>query len=97
MIKDLNHLNMLAKLIYRRYSAKPINKLSYSCGTSTESLTWETIGGMLRRHAVKFTKSPFQVFHQHGITYTYEEFDQRVDEVSKGLPYSTLSSTLWSL
>ena len=40
---------------------------------------------MLRRHAVKFAKTPFQVFHQHGVSYTYEEFDQRVDEVAKGL------------
>ena len=76
---------MLAKYLSRRFSSKVNKKLSYVWGTSDFPLTWETIGGMLRRHAVKFAKTPFQVFHQHGVSYTYEEFDQRVDEVAKGL------------
>lgn len=40
---------------------------------------------MLRKQAKKFPENPFQLFYHHKKEYTYKEFDQRVDEIAKGL------------
>jgi fatty-acyl-CoA synthase len=39
----------------------------------------------LRKQAEKYPNNDFQVFYQHDVRYTFQEFDQRVDEVAKGL------------
>lgn len=68
----------------RRHFSKA-TKLSYVSGTSELPLISETIGGMLRKQAGLYPNNPFQVFYQHKVEYTYSEFDQRVDEIAKGL------------
>ena len=54
-------------------------------GISTEPLISDSIGGMLRRQAALYPKQPFQLFPQHKVEYSYAEFDQKVDEIAKGL------------
>jgi fatty-acyl-CoA synthase len=76
---------MLGKILRRRFGSTARKQLSYVSGTSDLPLTCSTIGEMLREQAEKYPDNPFQVFYQHGVSYTYKEFDQRVDEVARGL------------
>ena len=76
---------MLGRLFKRKFSLKTVRELAYVSGVSDKPLLATTISQRLRSQAEKYSKNPCQVFYQHGITYTYEEFDQRVDEVAKGL------------
>jgi fatty-acyl-CoA synthase len=85
---------MLGKLLCRKFSITANKELAYVSGSSTISqadgtyrdvtLISDNISQALRKQAVKYAKNPFQVFCQKGVSYTYEEFDQRVDEIAKG-------------
>ena len=74
---------MLGNIAKRSF--KKSTNLSYVSGTSDIPLIHDTIGGLLRKQAKKYPNNAFQVFHQHGVEYSYKEFDQRVDEIAKGL------------
>ena len=76
---------MLGRFFHRKFSQFANKKLSYMNGISDTPLLSETINQMLRRQAVRYPTSPFQTFWQHKVKYTYQEFDQRVDEVGKNL------------
>ncbi|CAI2363372.1 unnamed protein product [Moneuplotes crassus] len=70
----------------RSFSQKnQLKELAYVNGVSDTPLLAATISQRLRTQALKYAKNPFQVFYQHGVSYTYEEFDQRVDEIACGL------------
>lgn len=75
---------MLSKVLRRTFASKTKN-LSYVCGTSDLPLVSDTIGEMLRKQALKYPDNPCQVFYEHDVSWNYKEFDQRVDEISKGL------------
>ena len=48
-------------------------------------LICDDISSKLRKQAKALGPHSAHVFYQHGISYSYEELDQRVDEVAKGL------------
>lgn len=74
---------MLSNCFKRKFS-KTIKPLAYVNGTSEIPLINEHISELLRRKASKYPKNMFQIFPQHNVRYTYEEFNQRVDEIAKG-------------
>ena len=76
---------MLGKLFKRSFVYTGSNRLSYLHGTKNIPFISEHTSEILRKQAKKYTKSPFHVFPDHGVSYTYEEFDQRVDEIGTAL------------
>ena len=72
-------------ILKRRFCTKAKNLLSYASGTSDLPLLSESIGGMLRKQAAKYPSNPFQIFYEHKVEYSYKEFDERVDEIARGL------------
>lgn len=75
---------MLGRLISRKLSTTLPKELAYVSGVADIPLISDTIGSKLRKQAKLHAKNPFHVFCQHGVSYTYEELDQRVDEIAKG-------------
>jgi fatty-acyl-CoA synthase len=63
---------------------KPINE-SYLCGTATEPLLYETIGGCLDRIAAEHPDADALVVRHQGVRWTYAEYKAQVEALAVGL------------
>ena len=63
-----------------------VGRKSYFHGTSSSPLLGDDIGAFLNKQAHKFRSQPFIVVpREEQVEYSYEEINQRVTEVAKGL------------
>jgi len=58
---------------------------SYSCGTSSDPIIYETIGNYLNRVASRHPDTEALVVCHQKVRWTYSEFNEKVDELARGL------------
>ena len=63
---------------------KPINE-SYLCGTATEPLLYETIGGCLDRIAAQHPDADALIVRHQGVRWNYAEYKEKVEALATGL------------
>ena len=63
---------------------KPINE-SYLCGTATEPLLYETIGGCLDRIAAEHPDADALIVRHQGVRWNYAEYKEKVEALAAGL------------
>ncbi len=63
---------------------KPINE-SYLCGTATEPLLYETIGGCLDRVAAEHPDADALIVRHQGVRWNYAEYKEKVEALAAGL------------
>ena len=63
---------------------KPINE-SYLCGTATEPLLYETIGGCLDRIAAEHPDADALIVRHQGVRWNYAEYKEKVEALATGL------------
>ncbi len=63
---------------------KPINE-SYLCGTATEPLLYETIGGCLDRIANEHPDADALIVRHQGVRWNYAEYKEKVEALAAGL------------
>ena len=63
---------------------KPINE-SYLCGTATEPLLYETIGGCLDRVAAEYPGADALIVRHQGVRWNYAEYKGKVGALAAGL------------
>src|ERR1700744_2531862 len=63
----------------------PRNGLSHVRGSTDETLSDATVGGLLRETARRFAERPAVVFREQGIRWNWTAFDEAVDTLALGL------------
>ena len=63
---------------------KPINE-SYLCGTATEPLLYETIGGCLDRIAAEHPDADALIVRHQGVRWNYAKYKEKVEALAAGL------------